>query len=354
MIEAGKNVVVQSLTLEPGWTSGWHHHPGDAYVIMRKGKLTQYINCNEKIVWDSRQGLLPRRRRAQRPIPTTRARNWPRTRATRWSTSWSSSPNVPQGADAGLRAPRLPPAAEGVPHARLTAAQRHQLSGERDGAGYRSRPHSLSSDRCWRSRRARAGGVGPAGGGQHEGQRVAGEATNPPDACRCRRRLTENSGSPSRARTAGPHPSRVRTSAMWETLAVMPSPRSDGRPTAERMSSPWSQASCHSASTPSPEREVEAARRRHAPGGVVERAEQVGGGLDGGAAARRRSRPAPGPGARPPGGRSPRGCRGPRAGRRRRRPCRRRRGRRRRPPSTRCSGSAWPSSAGRQRLDEAP
>ena len=52
-IEAGKNVVVQTLTLEPGWTSGWHHHPDDAYVIMKQGKLTQYIDCNEKIVWEA-------------------------------------------------------------------------------------------------------------------------------------------------------------------------------------------------------------------------------------------------------------------------------------------------------------
>lgn len=52
-IEAGKNVVVQSLTLEPGWTSGWHQHPDDAYVIMRKGKLTQYTSCNEKLVWEA-------------------------------------------------------------------------------------------------------------------------------------------------------------------------------------------------------------------------------------------------------------------------------------------------------------
>jgi quercetin dioxygenase-like cupin family protein len=50
-IEAGKNVVIQTLTLEPGWSSGWHHHPDDAYVLMKKGALTQYIDCNEKIVW---------------------------------------------------------------------------------------------------------------------------------------------------------------------------------------------------------------------------------------------------------------------------------------------------------------
>lgn len=50
-IEAGKNVVVQTLILEPGWSSGWHHHPADAYVLMKKGALTQYINCTEKLVW---------------------------------------------------------------------------------------------------------------------------------------------------------------------------------------------------------------------------------------------------------------------------------------------------------------
>ncbi len=52
-IEAGKSVVVQTLTLEPGWTSGWHHHPADAYVIMKQGALTQYNSCTDKIVWEA-------------------------------------------------------------------------------------------------------------------------------------------------------------------------------------------------------------------------------------------------------------------------------------------------------------
>ena len=52
-IEAGKDVVIQTLTLEPGWSSGWHHHPADAYVLMKKGALTQYLSCNEKIVWQA-------------------------------------------------------------------------------------------------------------------------------------------------------------------------------------------------------------------------------------------------------------------------------------------------------------
>ena len=52
-IEAGKNVVIQTLTLEPGWSSGWHQHPGDAYVLMKKGALTQYLSCTEKIVWQA-------------------------------------------------------------------------------------------------------------------------------------------------------------------------------------------------------------------------------------------------------------------------------------------------------------
>jgi len=52
-IEAGKDVVIQTLTLEPGWSSGWHHHPADAYVLVKKGALTQYLNCTEKIVWQA-------------------------------------------------------------------------------------------------------------------------------------------------------------------------------------------------------------------------------------------------------------------------------------------------------------
>jgi quercetin dioxygenase-like cupin family protein len=52
-IQAGKNVVLQTLVLEPGWSSGWHHHPDDAYVLMKKGALTQYINCHEKLVWEA-------------------------------------------------------------------------------------------------------------------------------------------------------------------------------------------------------------------------------------------------------------------------------------------------------------
>ena len=52
-IEAGKDVVIQTLTLEPGWSSGWHHHPADAYVLMKKGALTQYLSCTEKIVWQA-------------------------------------------------------------------------------------------------------------------------------------------------------------------------------------------------------------------------------------------------------------------------------------------------------------
>jgi quercetin dioxygenase-like cupin family protein len=52
-IDAGKSVVIQTLILEPGWTSGWHHHPDDAYVLMKRGNLTQYIDCDEKIVWEA-------------------------------------------------------------------------------------------------------------------------------------------------------------------------------------------------------------------------------------------------------------------------------------------------------------
>ena len=49
----GQSAVIQTLVLEPGFSSGWHHHPDDAFVLMKKGKLTQYTDCNNKIVWEA-------------------------------------------------------------------------------------------------------------------------------------------------------------------------------------------------------------------------------------------------------------------------------------------------------------
>jgi quercetin dioxygenase-like cupin family protein len=41
-IKQGMDVVVVSLTLDPGGTSGWHSHPGGAIAVVQTGSLTLY------------------------------------------------------------------------------------------------------------------------------------------------------------------------------------------------------------------------------------------------------------------------------------------------------------------------
>jgi quercetin dioxygenase-like cupin family protein len=50
-VEAGKNVVVQKITLEPGKSIAWHAQPENAVVIMTKGTLSNYVSCSEKQTW---------------------------------------------------------------------------------------------------------------------------------------------------------------------------------------------------------------------------------------------------------------------------------------------------------------
>ena len=41
-VEEDKELVVQSLTLPPGGSSGWHTHPGDGFFVVRSGALSTY------------------------------------------------------------------------------------------------------------------------------------------------------------------------------------------------------------------------------------------------------------------------------------------------------------------------
>jgi quercetin dioxygenase-like cupin family protein len=41
-IEAGKETVVYSITLDPGGSTGWHTHPGAVIFVIRSGTVTQY------------------------------------------------------------------------------------------------------------------------------------------------------------------------------------------------------------------------------------------------------------------------------------------------------------------------
>jgi hypothetical protein len=51
-MEAGKQVVVQSFLVEPGFNFFWHKHPGPTVVLQKRGTITEYMNCTEKLVWE--------------------------------------------------------------------------------------------------------------------------------------------------------------------------------------------------------------------------------------------------------------------------------------------------------------
>lgn len=49
--DAGMTVAAFLVTIEPGYTSGWHRHPGENLVIQTKGTLVNYTDCKTKEVW---------------------------------------------------------------------------------------------------------------------------------------------------------------------------------------------------------------------------------------------------------------------------------------------------------------
>lgn len=51
--KAGTSIVVQTHVLEPGFRAPWHRHPGDSWVLMKRGVLTVYFSCAEKVVWEA-------------------------------------------------------------------------------------------------------------------------------------------------------------------------------------------------------------------------------------------------------------------------------------------------------------
>jgi quercetin dioxygenase-like cupin family protein len=41
-IQAGTDVVMAQITVDPGGSSGWHSHPGGAIIVVKTGTLTVY------------------------------------------------------------------------------------------------------------------------------------------------------------------------------------------------------------------------------------------------------------------------------------------------------------------------
>jgi len=43
-LQAGTNVVMSQITVQPGGVSGWHSHPGGAIIVVQQGSLTVYAS----------------------------------------------------------------------------------------------------------------------------------------------------------------------------------------------------------------------------------------------------------------------------------------------------------------------
>jgi quercetin dioxygenase-like cupin family protein len=51
-IQAGKQLVMQSFAVEPGFNFFWHKHPGPTVVLQMSGTITEYTNCEETELWE--------------------------------------------------------------------------------------------------------------------------------------------------------------------------------------------------------------------------------------------------------------------------------------------------------------
>jgi quercetin dioxygenase-like cupin family protein len=59
-VKAGKQVVVQTHILGPGFRAPWHTHPDFSLVLMRRGALTVRYSCNETETWLAGRAYLNR------------------------------------------------------------------------------------------------------------------------------------------------------------------------------------------------------------------------------------------------------------------------------------------------------
>jgi quercetin dioxygenase-like cupin family protein len=51
-IEAGKQIVVQSYVVEPGFNFFWHQHPGPTMIVEQQGTMTEYFGCGATKPWE--------------------------------------------------------------------------------------------------------------------------------------------------------------------------------------------------------------------------------------------------------------------------------------------------------------
>ena len=47
-LQAGADVAMAQITVNPGGSSGWHSHPGGAIIVVKQGSLTVYSSVGSK------------------------------------------------------------------------------------------------------------------------------------------------------------------------------------------------------------------------------------------------------------------------------------------------------------------
>jgi hypothetical protein len=57
-MDAGKQVVIQSFLVEPGFNFFWHVHPGPTLQLQKAGTTTEYMGCTHRLVWQPGYGYI--------------------------------------------------------------------------------------------------------------------------------------------------------------------------------------------------------------------------------------------------------------------------------------------------------
>jgi quercetin dioxygenase-like cupin family protein len=59
-VTAGQSAVMQTHILEPGSRAPWHRHPDRSLVIMKRGRLSVWYSCTDKVTWRAGEAYVNR------------------------------------------------------------------------------------------------------------------------------------------------------------------------------------------------------------------------------------------------------------------------------------------------------
>jgi quercetin dioxygenase-like cupin family protein len=52
-VQLGKNIVMQTFVLQPGFTGLWPTNPGNTLVVVTRGAVSTYLNCTDEEAWET-------------------------------------------------------------------------------------------------------------------------------------------------------------------------------------------------------------------------------------------------------------------------------------------------------------